>query len=223
MGMQYGFVAGLFLDIVFGSFQSGALSFSYSLLFLGMVYSGARGVRLILWFFIGQIILAYFQNSDVSPLILIFSPIINFFFGLLMPLLFLLALPLWDWQLHVGIFFLKGIESMVLTFSEVCASFPLLEIHSFFLFMLLLVIMKRWKLLLLCILINSHNLNLDRGKNPALPSNEYVPHGHIVKQVYREKDVVVYFSDGKCRMKLVRGMWWENCSPLKRRSRDKFN
>jgi hypothetical protein len=67
----------------------------------------------------------------------------------------------------------------------------------------------------------SGSLNLDRESIPALPAKEFVPQSEIVETFYREEDVVVYFRDGKCRMKLVQGFWFENCSPVRRSSRRK--
>ena len=222
MGMKIGFISGLILDIFFGSFQNGALSFTYSMLFLGIVYSGLEGINLILWFFIAQVILAYFQNTDISLLILVFSPLVNFSFALLMPLLLLLAIPLWDWQLHSGIFLLKGLQWGVNLFAEISASVTMLEVHTWILVLILLLVLRSWKTFLICLLVTSNSLNLDRASSPSLPSKEFVPKGEIYKTLYREKDVLVYLSDGKCKMKLVRGLWWENCSPLKGSSRKRY-
>lgn len=218
MGIKIGFISGLLMDIFFGSFQTGALSFTYSMLFLGIVYSGIEGISLILWFFIGQVILAYFQGSDISLLILLFSPLINFSFAFLMPLLLILAIPLWDWQLHSGIFILKVLQWGVNLFAEISASVAMLEVHTGILLLILLLVLRRWKVFLICLLLTSNNLNLDRASTPSLPSKEFVPKGDILKTLYREKDVVVYLRDGKCKLKLVRGLWWENCSPVKRSS-----
>lgn len=217
-GMKSGFIAGLMLDMLFGSFSTGVLSFSYSFLFLSIVYSGLRGVGLIIWFFIAQMILAYFQNADISPLILLFSPIVNLSFTILMPLLFLLAIPLWNWQLHCGIFLLKALQFLVDVFSSISTSWVLIEMNFLILFMIVLLIMRKWKLLLLALLLNSNSLNPDHARNPGLPTKEFAPQGELVKTIYREKDVLVYFRDGKCKLRLVRGLWWENCSPLRRSS-----
>ncbi len=218
VGIRIGFIIGLMMDVFFGSFQTGALSFTYSMLFLGIVYSGLEGLSLILWFFIAQVILAYFQNSDISLLILLFSPLLNVGFAFLMPLLLILAIPLWEWQLHSGIFLLKMLQACVNFFAEISASATMIEVHSWILVLIVLLIMRRWKMFLLFLLITSNNLNLDRASTPSLPSKEFVPKGEVSKTLYREKDVLVYLSDGKCKMKLVRGLWWENCSPARRSS-----
>lgn len=215
LGMKTGFIGGLILDMLFGSFQSGALSFTYSLLFLSIIYSGAKGIGLILWFFIGQLIVAYYQGNDISPLILVFSPLINLAFTFAMPLLFLLAFPLWDWQLRIGIYILGGIQKFVIGFSDLSSSLPLIEVHAFLLLLVFFVVIRRFKIILFGILVFSNSLNSDHARFPSMPSKEFVPAGKVLETIYREKDVVVKFQDGKCRMKLVQGIWWENCSPIR--------
>lgn len=213
LGMKAGFISGLFLDMLFGSFQSGALSFTYSLLFLSIIYSGANGVGLIIWFFIGQLIVAYFQGNDISPLILVFSPLINLAFTFAMPLLFILAIPLWNWQLKIGLYLLGGIQKVVIWFSDLSSSLPLIEVHSFLLLLVLCLVIRKYKIILIGVLIFSNSLNSEHSRFPSMPSKDFVPTGKVLETIYREKDVVVKFQDGRCRMKLIQGLWWENCSP----------
>lgn len=212
-GLIPGFVVALLLDVLFGSFQEGALGFTYSFLFIGIIYSGLEGVGLIFWFFFAQIILAYFQGTDISPLLLIFSPIVNLAFGVAMPLLFLLAIPLWNWQLHTGIFILKALQFPIDLFMEVSQFIPRLEVNVGLLILIAFILFKKWKLMLGMCLFLSFSLNLDRQKVPGLPAKEYMAHGSVIRTFYDEKQVTVYKNDGICRMKLVRGWWWENCSP----------
>lgn len=220
-GHHLGFILALLTDMMFGSFQEGALSFTYSFLFLGIMYSGLKSFSLIIWFFFAQIILAYFQNADVSPVLLLASPVLNLLFGIAMPALFLLAFPLWDWQLFTGIGMIKILQSVVTFFSNVSLHLPMIEIHSVILILLCLFVFKKYQFAFAVFLFVSSSLNLDRESIPALPSKEFVPQGKIVETFYREKDVLVYFEDGKCRMKLVQGFWFENCSPVRRSSRRK--
>lgn len=220
-GLHAGFCLALMTDMLFGSFQEGALSFTYSFLFIGIIYSGLRGLSLMIWFFFAQMILAYFQNADISPLLLIASPVLNLSFGFLMPFLFVLAYPLWDWQLHLGLQLIKILQAMVSFFSNISLKLPWIEIHFFILVLVGLMVFRKYKLLPILLLLLSFSLNIDRENLPALSSKEFVPRGEIVETFYREKDVVVYFRDGKCRLKMVQGFWFENCSPLKRSSRRK--
>ena len=216
LGQHLGFIVALILDVFFGSFQKGAISFTYSFLFIGIIYSGLEGIGLIIWFFIAQMILAFFQGSDLSPLLLLFSPFLNFSFGILMPVLFLLALPLWDWQLHTGIFLLKNLQRLVNVCADTTALVPAIEIHLGVLCLIFFILFKKWNLVLVGLLFLSFDLNLDRQRSPTMPTKEFRPQGEIIKTVYNEKEVRINFSDGNCNMRLVRGMWWENCSPRRR-------
>jgi hypothetical protein len=222
LGIHLGFACALIIDMFFGSFQTGALSFTYSFLFLGIIYSGLEGIGLIIWFFIAQIILAYFQNSDISPLLLLFSPILNLGFGLLMPVLFALSFPLWDWQLHTGIFLLKQLQWLVDFFSQLSFHFPFMEVHIITLFLVALILFRKWKVALITIILISSSLNLDREKAPGQSTKEFAPQGKTVMTFYSEEAVTVYFEDGKCKMKLIRGYWFENCSPRRGSNKMKF-
>lgn len=223
LGLHFGFILALGIDILFGTFQLSPLSFTYSFLFLSIIYSGAEGLGLIIWFYLGQVILSYFQNTDISPLLLIFSPLLNLGFALLMPILFLLSFPLWDWQLNLGLFLLGSIQKVVNLFSTICLGLPSIEIHSFILFIILLLILRKRKTILLSLLLISNSLNADYSRAPLAARKEFVPSEEIIKTLYQERWVVVIFKDGRCRMRLVRGFWYENCSPKRRSSRKKIN
>lgn len=221
LGLKFGFGVALIVDMFCGSFQTSTLSFSYSFLFLGIIYSGLKGVGLIIWFFIAQILLAFFQNSDVSPLLLIFSPLLNLGFSLLMPVLFLLSFPLWNWQLSLGITLLRLLQNLVEVCSALSFKFPLMEINVILLLMVGLMLVRKLRPVWILALFFCSSLNLDRERSPGMATNEFVPQGRQLKTMYQEKQVRVVFSDGSCRLKLVRGFWWENCSPSKRGSRNK--
>ena len=221
LGLKLGFAVALVMDIFFGTFQSSALSFTYSFLFLGIIYSGVQGLGLIIWFFIAQILLAYFQNADISILLLIFSPILNLGFSILMPLLFILSFPLWDWQLTIGITLLKLIQAVVELFSFLTLNFPLIETNIVLLLIVIFLLTRKLTPIWILTLLFCTSLNLDRERSPGVATNEFVPQGQHLSTYYDEKHVKVKFSDGNCRLKLVRGFWWENCSPSRRGSRQK--
>ncbi len=221
-GRHEGFIIALLLDILWGSFQESTLSFTYSFLFLGIIYSGFEGVVLVLYFFMGQVMIAFFQESDISPLLLLFSPLLNLLFTILMPLLFLLAIPLWGWQLKIGIFLLKQTQGIVDICANVAMSFPSIGINIVCISMILFLSQKRWKTLIVLGLLYCHELNQDHLRAPGFSRNEFHPRGEIIITHFREDHINVIFSDGRCRMKLVKGFWWENCSPLKRSSRKKI-
>ncbi len=217
LGLHIGFIFAMILDMFFGTFQNSALSFSYSFLFLGIIYSGLNGVSLIIWFFIGQITLAYFQGVDISPLLLLFSPIVNFGFALILPVLFLLSYPLWDWQLTIGIFLLRQIQWLVDFLASVVFQLPMIEINIMILVIVGMILFRKWRYVLILILLFCNSLNLDRERYPGTATNEFVPRGKILRIVNDR----VYFSDGSCKVKLVRGLWSENCSPRRGSNRNK--
>lgn len=218
LGLKLGFICALILDIFFGSFQIHTLSFTYSLLFLSMIYSGARGLQLIFWFFIGQLILAYFQGLEISLLILIFSPLINLAFSVVLPFLFFLTFPLWDWQLWLGIRLLTVLHQAVSFFSALTLKVPFIEVHVVTLILMFLILKKKRQWLITGIIFFCQSLNPDYARSPGLPSKEFAPQGEIQRRIYRTEDVRIVFSDGSCKMKLIRGFWWESCSP-RRKSR----
>ncbi len=215
-GLHAGFIIAMYLDILFGTFQNSALSFTYSFLFLGIIYAGFKGILLSIWFFIGQILLAYFQDLDISPLLLFFSPILNFGFAILMPILFLLSFPLWDWQLSIGVFILRQLQWLVDQFALIIQKVPSLEINCVLLLIIFFIIIRRWKPVAVLFLFFCSGLNLDRQRNPNTSTNEFTPQSYVLKIAYDKKDIRVYFEDGTCRLRLIRGIWWESCSPRRR-------
>ncbi|MGE3608972.1 MAG: hypothetical protein AB7I27_05250 [Bacteriovoracaceae bacterium] len=213
LGIKFGFIVALLLDVFFGNFDNSTLSFSYSFFFLGIIYSGLKGFHLIFWFFFAQLILAYFQGNQASLLILIFSPLLNLGFGLAMPLLFLLSFPLWGWQLQIGIFVLKTLQQMVNLSAKLVSHFPLLEVNVLTIIIALLIIFKKRRWLIASVFIFHSSLNLDLQKMPSPSRYQFVPQGEVVKSYNKEDYDLIYFKDGKCKRKLIRGFWWENCSP----------
>lgn len=219
--MGAGFILGLLIDILFGSFQDAPLSFIYSFLFLGIIYSGAQGALMALWFFIAQCMIAFFQGHAISPLLLFLSPLLNLFFGLSMPLLFLLAIPLWSWQLQSGLWILKILQVVVDSSFMLIQHTPAIEIHLGVLGLIALFMMKKWKPTAIGLVLLSNNLNLDVQKTPSMGSYIFHPQGAVKRIVQKEKEDLIYFTDGKCKRKLIRGFYWENCSPSKRGSKSR--
>lgn len=212
-GMKLGFIIALCIDVCFGNFQNSTLSFTYSFLFLGIVYSGMEGLYLIFWFFSAQMILAYFQGNQISILLLLFSPLLNFAFGLAMPLLFLLSFPLAHWQLHSGLFILKILNFLVTFSGKIISTLPLIEVNFCTLIILSLFMLQKKRCFIFCLLFFHNSLNLDLQRIPTATRYEFSPCG-IKKKIINKSDYdLIYFSDGKCRRKLIRGYWWENCSP----------
>lgn len=211
-----GFILALLLDLLFGSFTDSPLSFCYSFLFLGLIYSGSGW--LFLWFFFAQSLIAYFNGELISPLIMVFSPLLNMAFAAAMPFLFLLAYPLWSWQLSLGLSILKVLQKLVEVSAHSSAYVPFWEINIVTLFCFALFYFGRKKSLALVLFFISFSLNLDQTKNPSFGPYDFVPQGKILKIVSSEAGEIIYWSDGKCRRELVRGIWWEKCSPKRKRS-----
>lgn len=219
LGQHWGFILALLFDVLFGGFQRGTLSFTYSFLFLGIIYSGVRGSGLVLYFFLGQILIALFQGNDVSPLFIFFSPLLNLAFGLAMPLLFFLAIPLWKWQLFLGLKILACLQFLVDGVAFIVQLAPTLEVQFSTLLIFWFLLKGRWKYTVALTLIFSGRLNLDLQRSPNFGSHEFVPKGAIMQVIHKKDYLKVVRSDGNCRVKLVRGFWWKNCSPRRRSSR----
>lgn len=213
LGTHLGFGIALLLDTFFGTFHQNTLSFTYSFLFLGIIYSGLSGLPLIVWFFLAQALLAYFQETEFSLLILLFSPVLNLVFTIIMPLLFFLCFPLWKWQLNFGLFLLKTFQGLVDWFASLSSKVPTLEIHVFSILLLVLLLTSRKRLFIAGVFFFCHSLNLDYFRMPGLPSNEFVPREGKSETLLRGEKITVKFQDGSCRLKLVRGVWIEHCSP----------
>ncbi len=212
-GQGLGFFLALMADILMGSLNESPLSFCYSLLFLGVIYSGAR--FLFLWFFVGQCLIAFFSGDQISPLILILSPLLNLGFSLAMPILLLLAYPLWGWQLNLGLLVLSGLESSVHASALLTGHFPFIQIHLGTLCLFFLIYTKKRKALYILLFVLSNSLNPESSKIPAFGVKDFRPQGHIVKIINSVEYDTIYWSDGKCRRDLISGFWWEKCSPRK--------
>lgn len=218
LGLKTGFILALFLDILFGSFCDSPLGFTYSFLFLGIIYSGARGLTLFVWFFLAQVLISFVQGTLISPLLLMISPFINTTLALALPFLFLLSFPLWDWQLSAGLSILKCLQFLVSTSYSVVMKFPLLEVNAVLLLLFIFLIMRQGRLAILTCFILTADLNTDTQKIPASGSFDWVASGRILKVV----DTKIYRVDGICKRELIRGMWFETCSPKRRSRRNKL-
>lgn len=214
-GIPIGFIFALFLDTLFGTFQDAPLSFAYSFLFLGIIYSGLSGLGLAFWFFTGQIIISHFQATLISPLLILWSPVLNLVFALAMPFLFVLALPLWNWQIKTGLFLLEWIQKLIVLASSTLAWLPFWEIHTGTLLAVICFVLRKHKCFLLVVLIMSNSLNMDLEKIPGGPSNEFCPQGKLL--VVRNE--VAHYTDVKCQFKLIKGHIWEKCRQKKSSSR----
>ena len=219
-GQKAGFVIALVMDILWGSFSDSPLSFCFSFLFLGIIYS--ESFFLFLWFFFAQSLIAYFCGTHISPLIMVLSPLLNLAFGLAMPLLFLLAFPLCHWQLQLGLKILACLQGMVKWSAEISQYVPSWEINSGVLICFGLFYFRQRKTLAVALTCLSLSLNLDLGKIPSPGRYDFVSQGQVVKIKEGEKMDRIYLSDGSCKRELIRGVWWEKCSPRRRSKKNKI-
>lgn len=201
-GIKSGFFLALTLDILWGSFSDSPAGFTYSFLFLGIIYSGSQGLTLVVWFFLAQILIALIQESSVSPVLLLASPLVNSCLALVLPVLFLLAFPLWDWQCQLGIFLLGKLQLLVSLLYALTLKLPLLEINLVLILALLLLLLRKRNPAIVLILLFSMDLNHTKDKVPVSGSYDWAS------------------GIGRCREKLVKGVWFETCSP-RRGSRKK--
>lgn len=219
--LHVGFVVAMLADLFFGTFQNNSLSFTYSFLFLGIIYSGVRSIGLLVWFFIGQTIIAYFNGQDISLLLLIFSPVLNLAFGIAMPILFLCSWPLNPTQLNIGLTILENLQMLVDYFSKMILNFPTLEVSVLTIIGMTLFLFKKWNLIIPVLIFYSHDMNIDLQKRPSYSTHDFKVQGHMIYSREINGEIRRKFSDGNCRAKLVRGFWWETCSPRYKRSRKK--
>jgi len=215
MGRKEGFAFSIGLDFLIGSFSKAPMSFTLSLLFLGLIYSGQAKFVLIMGFFFAQCLIGYFFHSSVPVLIIVLNPILNALFALAMPVLLLFSFPLWEWQLFSGIKLIRMLDVSVIWARELSSFMPSLEIT---LMLLLLPWMKR-RYVPFVLLLHCGSLNLDYQRTPSEESYHFRPQGNILREVQRADQDVIYWSDGKCVRRLVRGFWWEKCSPKRRSTR----
>jgi hypothetical protein len=219
-GQKEGFILALVFDVLLGSFTNSPLSFCYSFLFLGIIYSKKN--FLFLWFFFAQCLIAYFSGVQISPLILLLSSCLNVAFAVAMPALFLLAIPLWDWQLHIGLMLLSGLQAMVKISATLTSLVPAWEINTWSLICFALFYFRMRKRLAMAILVLSSGVNTPKKIQPTLGNFDFAPNGFITKIVNTEKDQRIYWTDGTCRRELMLGVWWEKCSPRRKSTRKKF-
>jgi hypothetical protein len=108
-----------------------------------------------------QMMIAYFQGTFISVLLIILNPLLSLIFGLIMPVLLILSWPLCDWQLSSGLLLLRSIQNLIDISAQIVGLFPQFEIHSGILIILILLSRKKWKSLGLAILFMTGSLNLE--------------------------------------------------------------
>lgn len=213
IGTKGSFYLAMLVCLFLGQLNSSPLSFIFSLFFLGIIYSELKGIALIIWFFIGQLLITSLSGGSISFLNIIFSPIANLGLTLITPFLFLLSFPLGELQLKTGIFIIKQYDALLEFFYKVIQNFPQVEVHIFTLILLFFILWRKSLYFLVGVALFSTSLNLERATPHRISRYYFVPTGEIIKTVNRDDQQIIYFSDGICRVRLRMGIWEKRCSP----------
>lgn len=214
-GHKTGFIIGMILDVLIGSFSQSTLGFTYSFIFLSIIYANKKGLHLILYFFIAQCFITYFQEKSISPLILILSPLINGYFSLILPFLIFLSYPLWDWQVFIGITLLKSGVFLLDCFTYLISYFPVVEINGISLLIIFLMMKKKLLYTLFLVALFSSGLNQPTKKITFLKKWEVQSsHDYFKKhelRVKKNKYGVSRFKFGSCRTQNYQGQAIQKC------------
>lgn len=89
------FIIGFILDFFWGTFDNSPLSFCFSFLFLGLIFSLEDKRRLPLVLLCGQVLIAYFWQNQVNPFAVFLGQILTAIFSFLFPVFVMdLLIPL---------------------------------------------------------------------------------------------------------------------------------
>lgn len=213
LGSKTGFYAAMIICLMMGQLNSSPLSYIFSLFFLGLIFSHLRGISLIIWFFIGQILITQLNGGNVSLLNLIFSPIANLLLTLITPLLFLLSYPLGEFQLRTGILIIKYFDHVINFFYQIISNGPQIEVHLFTLTLLTLVLWRMKTLFIMGVFLFSSTLNRELPSAIKASSSYFLPRGEMMKTIIKNGERYEYFEDGLCKVRLRMGIWEKRCSP----------
>lgn len=196
-----------------GQLNNSPLSFIFSFFFLGVIYSGLKNIALIIWFFIGQLLICFFQGESISFLNLLFSPLANFILGLITPILFLLSYPLWDSPLAIGINIIKSFDKIVELLYVLTLKAPSVEVHSFTVILVVLMLLRQMKLFLIGLLLFSSTLNLEKAPRRWNERYYFEPSEKALRLQQKNGIIYSFYRDGKCMERIVLGRWEKRCSP----------
>lgn len=196
-----------------GQLNSSPLSFIFSFFFLGIIYSGLKNIALVIWFFIGQLLICFFQGESISFLNLLFSPLANFILGLITPVLFLLSYPLWDFTLVLGVNIIKSFDKIVELLYLFTLKGPSVEVHSFTIMLIVLMLLRKLKLFFIGLLLFSTTLNLEKPTRRWSERYYFEPSEQAFRIQQKDGIIHSFYQDGKCMERIVMGRWEKRCSP----------
>ncbi len=159
LGVQnhHTFLAVMFLDMAFGTYQEGTLSFCFSFLFLGFLYARMNFLLSAWWFFIGQLIINVFLEQNFFITNIIFTPLLTLLFSSIFPLFLILRVipPLhWVGEAISG-YYLDIVELIY----KLSSFIPKVEATPFLIVILFLILYQRPKLVLASLIFFSCCLN----------------------------------------------------------------
>ncbi|HLW58121.1 MAG TPA: ComEC/Rec2 family competence protein [Bacteriovoracaceae bacterium] len=213
LGKRMGFSLAMFMALMMGQLNTSPLSFIFSLFFLGVIFSELKGLALIIWFFLGQILITFLSGGHVSLLNLLFSPIANLLLTLITPFLFLLSFPLSELQLQTGLKIIEIYDIVISFFYEIMRHMPQFEVHTFTIVLMTLTLWRKSKALILGLILFSSSLNLEKETNFRAHRYYFLPQGELLKITERNGERLTYYADGKCMERLRMGIWEKRCSP----------
>lgn len=213
LGKRMGFGLSMFVTLTMGQLNSSPLSFIFSFFFLGVIFSGLKGLALIIWFFLGQTLITFLSGGHVSILNLLFSPIANLLLTLITPFLFLLSFPLGELQLQTGLKIIEVFDIVISSFYRIIIRMPQFEVHAFSIVLMTLILWRKSKSIIIGLLLFSSSLNLEKETNFKTHRYYFLPQGEILKVIEKKGERLTYYGDGKCMERLRMGFWEKKCSP----------
>jgi predicted membrane metal-binding protein len=156
------FLTVMFLDLVFGTYQDGSLSFCFSFMFLSLIYTRMNFLVSAWWFFIAQIIIAIFLEQHFFITNIILTPLLTLLFSLLFPvLIFLRVIPAWHFLgTELSDFYLKTVHLCY----EFSLYIPSIEAIPYLLVIILFILFPQKKGIILGIALFSGSLNLNQNQ-----------------------------------------------------------
>lgn len=204
-------------DFIFGGYSKSPISFSLSFLFLGIIYFSKHfsKIHTVVLFFIGQIIISYFFNTNVTYLSFIFSPFLTVIFSTVFPILLILYFTPFLWWILEPIVYL--LNQVILLCGELSVSSNSISPSLLIIVIVLILFFTKVKIISLPIIIAFllsskalYNLPGPALKKVVTPNIKKYGEVKSVKRTSRGY-VVEYTNLTKCYPKLYNSGYFERC------------
>ncbi len=206
------------LDLLVGTYQYSPGSFSYSFLFLGIIYlfKDRPLWQISLAFYLAQLLASFFTQEQLPFLTLFFGPLLTALFTFLFPLFILLKIlsPLYLFSWPILLF-----HQLVLGSHFLCDFSPRLFTDTFLLLPLFLffyalyqkkISLKMVSFASILIYLNSPSLCFSSKESPLFTSNHLRPYplaSFVHKEQFSSFSIQRKFDDGSsCREKNLNSM-----------------